>query len=465
MALSLLARVSFLILVFTVSAFAQPPATQNQNPSLAQLRRDQALRYLEPATHMALAKYYRDRGDKLMAFCILEEARRSRFSQEDFNQAFQLAFGPTPFDNSKTAEEALLNQYSKTPDSIDLVRKLADLYISREDYLKAKQFLDVLIKQKPPKFSDVAAMAETLRRMQRKDEGESLLADFVRKYPDSEDSYGYQIDQVMKTEPATAKSLLIKAVAKYPDNGVYYFQLGVIAQNDGDIQQAENYFVKAAQLDPESLEVQAWVGRFFYKVKSDGVKALPYYLNAYLISPDAYETEYAESRIQKIVSEETEKRYEQLKKSNTPLEKILDDANPLLIEVAVNELAEKWDKKNIGLLIKLMEHDDGGVRWSATDAIMKNVDRSFDPTLKALLTDSDLRKRGLAAYIAVHLWKAESFDYMRQMLKEDAQLLRFDALSALVIEGGPEGRKMVLEHRKHETNATLNMLIDSIKDK
>jgi hypothetical protein len=91
------------------------------------------------------------------------------------------------------------------------------------------------------------------------------------------------------------------------------------------------------------------------------------------------------------------------------------------------------------------------------------VDSSFDPTLKELLVDKDIRKRGLAAYIAVHLWKEKSFDAMRAMLKEEAQLLRFDAVSALAMEGGSEGLKIIKEHAARESNHALKQMIKNLE--
>ena len=108
-----------------------------------------------------------------------------------------------------------------------------------------------------------------------------------------------------------------------------------------------------------------------------------------------------------------------------------------------------------------MAHDDGGVRWRATELLKDKVDRSFDETLRALLRDDDLRRRGLAAYVAVHLWKQASFDLMRQMLQEEAQLLRFDAASALILEGGPEGRQIAFEHRLREPHTRLKKLLEA----
>src|SRR5260370_40400958 len=97
------------------------------------------MRFLEPAPHMELAKYYLDRGDRLLAFNILEEARRSWFEEPDFNRAFQLTF--QGFDNSSPAEAALLKRISENPQSAEAIFKLADLYISREYWPKATQYL------------------------------------------------------------------------------------------------------------------------------------------------------------------------------------------------------------------------------------------------------------------------------------------------------------------------------------
>ena len=144
-----------------------------------------------------------------------------------------------------------------------------------------------------------------------------------------------------------------------------------------------------------------------------------------------------------------------------PLEKILEDPNPGVVFTALEQMSAKWDPSYLKILLDLMGHDDSGVRWDATQLIKEKVDRSFDGTLRALLNDKDLRKRGLAAYIAVHLWKQESFGIMRGMLKEESQLLRFDAVSALMMEGGPDGRAIVIEHLPRETNPRLKKLIAS----
>ena len=79
---------------------------QTTSPTLAALQRDYAMRFLEPEPHMALAKYYFDHGNRILAFFISEDARRGRFEEKIFNPAFSRAFDG--FDNSQAAEARLL---------------------------------------------------------------------------------------------------------------------------------------------------------------------------------------------------------------------------------------------------------------------------------------------------------------------------------------------------------------------
>ncbi|HKC66093.1 MAG TPA: hypothetical protein VKB86_20785, partial [Pyrinomonadaceae bacterium] len=412
--------------------------------------------------HMELAKYYLERGNRLMAFYILETARRSRFEEKDFNEAFRAAFGgEKSVDSGEAAEASLLKEYARDPRSADTITKLADIYISRKDWAKAKEYISKAIQLQPEEFDNTDALAEVLREEGKTDEADRVVREYASKYPESLGGYRIRIGELIEKDPGKAKPIVLEATRKFPKEGSFVFDLGSILQREGKIQEAENNFVHAAEMSPSSTFIQSWVGRFFYKVKKDERRALDYYLNAYFLDPDAYESEFVESRIQKINEELSLAEYERQTKSGVPITKILEDPNPMLVEIAVEKMGEKWDPAQLKTYLELMGHDDGGVRWFATTAIMQHVDRSFDPTLKSLLQDSDLRKRGLAAYIAVHLWKQESFDTMRNMLREQAQLLRFDAISALILEGGDEGRKIVMEHLQHETHPRLRKLIES----
>lgn len=375
----MLVQLRFRLTIIFIALVSFYPTTQAQ--TLDQLRHDLAMRYLEPAPHMALARFYFDKGDRLQAFYISEAARRGRFEENIFNQAFLASFGQLPV--AGNADPPLLIQYYK------------------------------------------------------------------------------RIEALFEKEPARARALITEALAKFPADGELHLNLGALLQRDGKLREAEAQFVKAAELAPRSSHIQAWVGRFFFKVKNNNQRALPFYLTAYFLDPHAYESEFVESRIRRINGEAASARMEQLLTSGTPLMEVAHDANPTVAVLALLRATEQWRPEYLAKMIPLMEHDDEEVRWLATEAIKNHADRSFDEQLRTLLHEKDLRKRGLAAYIAVHLWQQESFPFMRDMLREEAQLLRFDALSALMLEGGPEAKRIVLQHRPGETNPTLRRLIDA----
>jgi len=354
-----------LFILFVIST--ERIISQTEDVKLTQLRQQIALNYMKPTPHLALAKYYWQKGDRLQAFYISEYARRARFPESVFNQAFQTSFGGT-------AQAGAGKQIGGT-------------------------WLD---------------------------------------------------DSKKDAKPQMDNNKQVSAV----------FDKAAELQKQGRLAQAEEMFIKAAEIAPGSVHIQSWVGRFFFKVKADNKRALEYYLNAYFLDPHAYETEFVESRIRKINWDTAAFKYSQLIKSGIQPAKILDESNPTVVFMALEQMTAQWKGAYLKPVLDCMKHDDETVRWQATAAIMKNVNRSFDETLQALLQDTDLRQRGLAAYIAVHLWKQDSFPYLRIMLREEAQLLRFDAISALIAGGGEEGFKIIAEHRRNESDLTLKQMLD-----
>lgn len=456
-----LAIIACLVAMFSEGAIGNQPMLTDQVSSLDQLRREYSMRFLEPAPHMALAKYFSEHGNRLQAFYILETARRNRFKEEDFDKAFAQVFkGAQTRDYSQAAEVALTAEHERDPNSIETVVKLADIYVSREDWAKAKDYISKAIRLQPEDFENTDALAEVFRREGKVQDAERLLRDYSHKYPESVEGYRLRVAEEFEKAPGKAKLLLTEAIKRFPQDGGFVLYLGSILQNEGKLAEAEGHFIKAAGMSPDSVHIQAWVGRFFYKVKKDERRALDYYLNAYLLDPHAYESEFVESRIPKINEVLARIDYERHVKSGVPLAKVLEDPNPGVIYNALEQMRAKSEPAHLKLLLDLMGHDDGGVRWLATMMIKDKVDSSFDGTLKALLEDKDLRRRGLAAYLAVNRWKQESFGIMRSILLEKSQLLRFDAVSALALEGGPKAREILSAHLPVECNPELKLMIE-----
>lgn len=449
----------FLLLSLLLLVCPIDPA-QTYNSKLAELQRAYAMRYLEPEPHMALAKYYFEHGNRIEAFWVVEAARRGRFEEKIFNPAFYRAFDS--FDNSEAAEARLLAEYKRNPDSIETLDALADIYISRNDWPNAKRYLLAAIQRKPDDYRFIGGLEVVLDSEGKQQEAEQVKKDYLKKFPNTAAGYAIRAEQIAQTNPVEAKAILTEGVAKFPGDGDLLFKLGAAYQRENQ-QKAEEVFIKAAELAPKSEIIQSWVGRFFFKVKSDNRRALEYYLNAYFLNPHAYETEFVESRIRKITAQLAMEKFAEQNQAQVPLVDRLNDPNSFVISLALEQLAKNWLPAYVDRVVQLMGHDDPGVRWEATQLLKVKVDSSFDSQLKALLKDQDLRKRGLAAYIAVYRWKNDSFELMKNLLSQEAELVRYDAISALMIDGGAAGRRVVLAHAPNEPNATLKKLIENPK--
>jgi hypothetical protein len=320
--------------------------SQAVEPRLLELRKQYAENYLKPEAHFALAQYHLEKGNKHQAFFIMEFARRYKFSEKFFDDAFIKIFN----------------------------------YNQVEPNVEAKAAFD---------------------------KGYALL-------------------------------------------------------NQKKLDAAAQSFTTAANLDPKSALIQTWVGRFFYKAKPDNALALKYYFNAYFLDPHAYETEFVESRITDISLADAAIRFAELKKSGKTLPEISTDANPLIVGKAIEQMAKQWKSEYHNALSACLENDDDTIRWNAFEAIIKNAGASIDERISVLLNRPDLRKRGLAAYALIEFQKEKSFEILKKMLADKAELIRYDAFSALALGGGEKGLEILREHQKTEPNPLLKQLINQV---
>ncbi len=232
----------------------------------------------------------------------------------------------------------------------------------------------------------------------------------------------------------------------------------LLKQNKLD--EAENSFITAANLAPKNALIQTWVGRFFYKAKPDNEQALKYYYNAYFLYPHAYETEYVEWRIRHISSDDADAKFAELIKSGKSSAEISTDANPLLVMRAIEQMDKQWKKEYVKLLLEAMNNDDSIVRWTAFSTLFKHEKTSAEELITQLSADKDLRKQGLAAYAIIEFRKEKGFDVLKKMLTSNAELIRFDALSTLALQGGQAGLEILRQHQKNETSPILKELIN-----
>jgi tetratricopeptide (TPR) repeat protein len=460
---------------------AREPA-QTVDAALVALRAEYARRFCEPAPHIALAKYYHERGNRLMAFGILEGARL-RFStfnpergsfhwgpgpggQQSFEQTFDTVFrGRKPFDNSPAAEAALLQKLKTRGDSLDVLWGLADIHISRRQYRQAEGYLKKLTALEPDNLDHAVTLSRVLDEAGRpEDEVGRPMEDFARRHPGSEQDYAFRIERLARLDKGAARKLVEEALDKFPGVGLFHGQIAMFLHGEGRIDEAERALVKAAALAPEKPQVQSAVGKFFLRERRDPPTALRYYLDAYFLDPHFYDGEFAEYRIKRLNRDVTKAVFADRRKAGTTIEELLSSEDSRVVALAVEEARKAWRPSYRTLLLSLLDHDDEGLRAGTAGVLAETADPSFQRVVDELLKDPDHRKRGLAAYIAVRTRGPSAFPQLQGWLTEDSQLLRFDALSALIVHGGEAGRKIALDHRTREKHPYIRAMLDGLKD-
>lgn len=337
-------KTKFFTVIFVASVgLSWVGQSRAQDSKLIELRKDFALRYLQPDAHFALAKYYIEKGSFVQAFLILENARRYRFEEKDFDAAYFKFFGDPMPEPPRNAKEPF-------------------------------------------------RMATKLAAEQKYDE-------------------------------------------------------------------AEVYYLKASKIYDKSFAINIWTGRFYYKARSDSSRALPYYFRSYFLYPHAYETEYAEYRIRAITGADAERVFSTYISQGKSYSELVRDSNPIIVALAIGEIAKSWKGDHLPVLLDALSNDDSSNRWGAFVTLQKNGGARFDQIVDDLLTDNDLRKRGLAAYAIVERDDSQKFDVLQRMLSDPAELVRFDAVSALAMRGGVKGKEILAKHQLIEKQPRLTALI------
>ena len=447
-----------LILTFAHLCIAQGSSV---DPDLTRIRHEWAMRYMHPGPHMELAKYYRDRGNPIQAFYILENARRYRFDQKQFDDAFLHYFGGfAPLDNSKTAETDYLGRVKASPKDPKILSHLADIYISRAEYSVGEPYLRRSFEITPDNFGTLMGLVELYERLETPSKGAALLDKYERSYPNSSGSYRIRLGRVLGERSPVARELVAEGLRRFPDDGYFWYAKGYLAMHDKDLDLAETSFVKAAQLDTNSQKFNAAAASFFRVERKDLKRAIDYYLKVYFLDPHAHFDGFAEAKVSNLNSDLSREYVSKFIASGKKAQDLLADPNPLVILAALSWISQNWNDSMIEPLLSLTRHDDVAVRYSISQILVPKVGRKLDEKLKELLNDADLRVRGVAIYMVAELWKDKSFPTMQKQLREEAQLLRYDAYSALVMYGGADGRKIVQQTLRSEKDPELRKVVE-----
>ncbi len=445
-------------------AAAPLPAPVSVPAELAALQQAYALHYFEPRVHFRLARYYRDAGELLLAYSISESAfsRFTAFGLADRKQLKsvfdEVMNDRPPFDDSPAAEAALRAQLAKAPRDAALLMKLADVYISRSAYPQAVPLLERAIAAKPADFTQVAVLARVQSESGKAEQAQQLITRWAQKHRGTKEALRVQVGLAPQPQQ---RGLLEAAVREYPEDGELLFDLAARVQEEDGAEKAEPLFVRAATLAPTSAHVQGWVGRFFLKAREQPERSLPYYLRAYLLQPDFYDTESVHSRIRRYAPQQARAAFAQ---QGEDVAWALRQTDPLQASAGLDVLFRTWDARHLPAVMALMAHDDERVSAGAMQLLQKHADRSaLEAPVRALLADASPRRRGLAAYLAVHLWGKDAFPMMQALFAEKEDLLRYDAISALLMSGDREARALATAQLEREPGAGFKSMLEEVR--
>ena len=457
-------RIYTLILVcLSQAAGTSLLASDGDKGPLDVARRDYALHFLSVEAHVGFAKALYDKGERLQAFFVLETARRQHFSQTEFDEAYGKIFRSESFDNGASRESALRaasvsNTFPTLPCGLT---KLADVYISRSEFEKATPLLERASRIRPEEYSPVEALTAIYERTGREAKAKSARWLWLNAHPDSVEAYATRIE---KAKPEQGLALLDQALKRYPNSAVLHYDRAALLHKTSDAKGAEAEFHRAAELEPNSALIEGWMARFYLKTANDEPQAFDHYLRAYFLNPDFYDTEFAEERIQKLARQLAVQALEKGLPPEGQRDALLDELRPAVMGQILEALGQRWDRDALPLLADMLHEDDEQNRWNAMQLIASHVDASFDKQLTQLLEDPDLRARGMAGYIAAKRWDKKALPILEKRLDDPAVLIRFDAISALAMDGGGAGRAIVQRYAQggKEPDSRLREMIPKI---
>jgi tetratricopeptide (TPR) repeat protein len=451
---------NFLSIVFllpSISCFS--PSRPFADDALDAPRKEYALHFFSVDAHVNLAKQQYDLGNRLQAFYTLETARREHFGQKEFTTSFRRLFLNDTFDSSPQSESALQAQLMASRDDEKAVKMLADVYVSRKEWAKAIPLLETAIKSHPEEFTQIAALARVYTEMGQQAKAESTIDSWIQGHPQTVDAYHVRIDELFEKK-VDARALVDEALRKYPNDPTLHFDLGIVFERADDLAGTQREFDTAVRLGPSNVHIVGWVARFYFMRKIDLRHALELYLNAYFLDPEFYETEYAEDRIRKLAPEVA---LAIMKKaaSNELSPPDLLPFQPAVEKVLLRAAEHNWNADFATGALKILGSQDEVNRATAMNLLITHRDPQTEKQILQLLNEPAICKRGMAGYVAVKWNPQYAIPIVKTWLNDPEELVRFDAISALLESGGSEGRKLVQDYSSSgkEQNAYLRDIL------
>jgi hypothetical protein len=433
-------------------------------PDVEKLRDDYARHYFDIAPSLRLAHFLKDHDNPIVAFYISENWRLSGgLSEQAFDAEFRKwVFDKETFDNSSENEARLADEVKKQPRDAQLLMKLAQIYISRNDWKNARPLVERAQALQPQNFETVQVLAE----IDRRDKGANPQLHYDRFFasnPQAPDTYLQRITRLAEKKPVdetAIQRLAQEAYRRFPQDGRFAFLLAREAANHNQMEEAGRLYEEAANASPDDEQIQGQAGRHFLRISGSQAKALHFYLNAYFLNPHFYDTEFAESRIKLLLQQHLNEAQDERRQGRRDIASLVADKDPNVVYFGIEMAQIDWRPEYVDLLIPLLGHDSDAVRNRSAIVLAEFLDRSYEDKLRALLDSPDLRIRSASAYIAVHLLREESIAALRPFLSDPAELVQYTGTSALLRTGRP-GCTVLDEYRKGNIHPRIRALLDS----
>lgn len=430
------------------------------------LRAEYASSFTDPLTHLRLAREHQRAGRSLLAFSLLENLRRQ--SPAAFRATFSSVFIAGDADVDDATLERLLSEQAQRPDDVALADRVGRILLARGELEGAGLLFTQCAGLEPDERRHVENLADVLGRQRLNKRGEELLSAFDAEHPGGVQARTFAVQAALDaTDVARAKRLVKEALLGHPDDCELIALRGQIFAAEGKGPEAQRYLAQAVRLCPERARLHGSYASFLMLVKGDPVQALGRYLEAYFVDPNFHDGTYVDARIRSLsasLAEALVARRDGACIDAACLAGLLADENPAIVRLALERAQSTWGSELEKPLLRLLGHDDPDLRAGAMLLLAQHADASFPARLEALFGSTDPRRLGMAAQLAVRTQGAAGRKQAKALLEHADELVRFDAITALGLEGGPSGRVIVAEHAEAEKSQQLRELAFSLGD-
>ncbi len=465
----------FLLILFLVQAGTSEGSTDTS----FEAEKKFAIHFCELQAHVEFAKTCWDEGQDLTAFFLLERAKNVLFDPKRFLIVFDHQFHQKPLnDFTEKSLQALLAQ---TPEN-DILKweSVLQYHLLKENFKEAEQVLHLLREHNPDLYR-YALQSDQVAALITGQSTRQFREIFFERNPDSFESQFYR-DQ--ETDFGNERQKEETLLQKFPDNVELKVWLAGRYAKEGQLIKAETLFEKLARNAEHNHKatgdhkaagaaiVFIQTASFYENMKHDVDLALKNYSLAYFKDPECKTTVTVAQKIVELASRQAIALFESARgfviaEQTKPAKHALSSLNPKLQILSLEWFADQDPKSNKEIFLKNLRNRDTTTRWRACEILIEEHLLS-ESEVDTLAQSEHPFEKGLSLYIATTTKHPKANVYLKQAIQSEVQLLRFDAISALIQSADElksplfsETTTLIQEHLKSEKNPWLRTLIQS----